>query len=72
MVGNGASGSRVTLAGTTILRFDHVGLVVDHRDYWNESDRREPPYESWGQRAPPAAGGAPLSRPDSPPLSRAR
>ena len=41
-------GSRVTLAGTTILRLDADGLVVDHRDYWNESDRREPPYEGWG------------------------
>jgi hypothetical protein len=23
-----------TLAGTTVLRFDDTGLVVDHRDYW--------------------------------------
>jgi hypothetical protein len=24
----------VTLAGTTVLRFDADGLVVDHVDYW--------------------------------------
>jgi hypothetical protein len=24
----------VTLAGTTVLRFDSTGLVVDHVDYW--------------------------------------
>jgi hypothetical protein len=38
---------RLTLAGTTILRFDANGLVLDHRDYWNEVDRREPPYDGW-------------------------
>jgi hypothetical protein len=30
-----------------VLRFDADGLVVDHRDYWNEVDRREPPYDGW-------------------------
>jgi hypothetical protein len=37
----------LTLAGTTVLRFDPNGLVVDHRDYWNDVDRRKPPYEGW-------------------------
>jgi ketosteroid isomerase-like protein len=41
------NGRRLTLAGTTVLRFDAGGLVVDHRDYWNELDRREPPYAGW-------------------------
>ena len=40
-------GTRLTLAGTTILRFDSDGLVVDHRDYWNQVDRREEPYRGW-------------------------
>lgn len=40
-------GERVTLAGTTVLRFDDEGRVVDHRDYWNQVDRREPPYPGW-------------------------
>jgi hypothetical protein len=38
---------RVTLAGSTLLRFDADGRVVDHRDYWNQVERREPPYERW-------------------------
>ena len=40
-------GRRLTLAGATLLRFDGDGKVVDHRDYWNEVDRREPPYPGW-------------------------
>jgi ketosteroid isomerase-like protein len=40
-------GRRLTLAGTSVLRFDQNGQVVDHRDYWNEVERREPPYEGW-------------------------
>lgn len=41
------SGDPVTLAGVTVLRFDADGLVVDHRDYWNEIDRREQPFAGW-------------------------
>jgi hypothetical protein len=40
-------GTPLTLAGVTVLRFDGDGKVVDHRDYWNQADRREPPYEGW-------------------------
>ena len=40
-------GDQLTLAGVTVLRFDDDGKVVDHRDYWNEVDRREPPYDGW-------------------------
>jgi ketosteroid isomerase-like protein len=40
-------GQRLTLAGATILHFDADGRVVDHRDYWNEIERREPPFEGW-------------------------
>jgi hypothetical protein len=42
------NGQRLTLAGTTVLRFDPNGQVVDHRDYWNQVERREPPFEGWG------------------------
>jgi ketosteroid isomerase-like protein len=31
-------GTESTLAGTTVLRFDDTGLVVDHRDYWANID----------------------------------
>lgn len=41
------NGNDVTMAGVTVLRFDTDGMVVDHRDYWNQSDRREPPFEDW-------------------------
>jgi hypothetical protein len=40
-------GTPVTLAGATVLRFDDDGLVIDHRDYWNEVERREQPYPGW-------------------------
>jgi nuclear transport factor 2 (NTF2) superfamily protein len=40
-------GQDLTLAGATFLRFDADGLVVDHRDYWNEVPRREPPFSGW-------------------------
>ena len=40
-------GEELTLAGVTILRFDSSGLIVDHRDYWNQVERREPPFDGW-------------------------
>jgi ketosteroid isomerase-like protein len=40
-------GEQLTLAGATLLRFDDDGLVVDHRDYWNQVERREPPFAGW-------------------------
>jgi ketosteroid isomerase-like protein len=40
-------GQSLTLAGTTVLRFDDDGQIVDHRDYWNQVERREPPYQGW-------------------------
>ena len=37
-------GRAQTLAGTSVLRFDPEGLVVEHRDYWAiEDGRRERP-----------------------------
>jgi ketosteroid isomerase-like protein len=40
-------GRTLTLAGTTVLRFDDSGRVIDQRDYWNEVERRDPPYDGW-------------------------
>jgi ketosteroid isomerase-like protein len=40
-------GQRLALAGATVLRFDADGQVVDHRDYWNQVERREPPFDGW-------------------------
>jgi hypothetical protein len=41
------NGERLTLAGTTVLCFREDGLVVGHRDYWNQVERREIPYDGW-------------------------
>jgi nuclear transport factor 2 (NTF2) superfamily protein len=41
------AGRALTMAGTTLLRFNEEGLVVDHRDYWNEVPRRELPFSGW-------------------------
>ena len=39
-----SEGRDQTLAGTTLLRFDQDGLVIDHRDYWAiEEGRRGRP-----------------------------
>jgi SnoaL-like domain len=40
-------GRKVTLAGTSVLRFDAHGLVVEQRDTWNVSDGRSEPPEGW-------------------------
>jgi hypothetical protein len=41
-------GRHVTLAGATVLRFDEVGRVVEHVDYWVERDGRIEPFATWG------------------------
>jgi predicted SnoaL-like aldol condensation-catalyzing enzyme len=40
-------GQELTFAGVTVLRFDEEGKVVEHRDYDNHVERREPPYAGW-------------------------
>jgi hypothetical protein len=40
-------GQELTLAGSTFLTFGEDGLIVDHRDYWNQIDERRPPYQGW-------------------------
>lgn len=42
------SGEAVTLAGTTVLRFDDDGYVIDHLDYWLQAGGRHVPYAGWG------------------------
>jgi hypothetical protein len=37
----------ITLSGTTVLTFDPDGLVVDHVDYWVQSDGRLTPFAGW-------------------------
>jgi nuclear transport factor 2 (NTF2) superfamily protein len=40
-------GSDTTLAGTSVLRFDADGLVVEQWDAWNVVDRRTDPPLGW-------------------------
>jgi hypothetical protein len=40
-------GQELSYAGVTVLRFDGQGQVVEHRDYDNHVERREPPYSGW-------------------------
>jgi predicted enzyme related to lactoylglutathione lyase len=41
----------ITLAGTTVLRFDDDGQVVEHVDYWVQGEGRPAPFEGWGRGA---------------------
>lgn len=45
------AGEDVTLAGTTVLRFDRDGLVSEHVDYWVEGNGRTAPFPGWGSVA---------------------
>jgi hypothetical protein len=40
-------GQELTYAGVTVLRFDDQGQVVEHRDYDNHVEGREPPCPGW-------------------------
>jgi hypothetical protein len=52
------NGKQVSLAGTSILRFDAEGRTVEQTDYWGQTDGRTPPFEGWGQ---PPPGSDPVS-----------
>jgi len=43
------NGVETTLAGTSVLRFDDDGMVIEQRDTWNQADGRREPPDSWGQ-----------------------
>ena len=43
------AGTKVTLAGTTVLRFGRDGLVAEHVDYWIEGSGRTAPFPGWGE-----------------------
>jgi hypothetical protein len=30
-----------------VLLFDDAGLVIEHRDYWNQEQGRREPYSRW-------------------------
>ena len=41
-------GEQITLAGTSVLRFDGGGMVVEQRDTWNQIAGWQQPPEGWG------------------------
>ena len=41
-------GAEATIVGTSTLRFDDAGLVIEQRDTWNQAVGRVAPYEGWG------------------------
>ncbi|MFL6029790.1 MAG: nuclear transport factor 2 family protein [Gaiellaceae bacterium] len=43
------SGKQVSLAGTSIVRFDEQGRALEQTDYWGTTDGRVAPWEGWGQ-----------------------
>jgi len=43
------NGVEITLAGTSVLRFDADGLVLEQRDAWNQAEGRREPPEGWGR-----------------------
>ena len=46
-------GANVTLAGTSLLRFDAEGLVIEQWDTWNVTKERRQPPTGWGPFAGP-------------------
>ena len=42
------NGELVSLAGTSLLRFDDEGRVVEQHDYWGSAPGRTPPWTGWG------------------------
>ena len=46
------NGKQISLAGTSILRFDEEGRVVEQNDYFGETEGRTPPFPGWATAAP--------------------
>jgi hypothetical protein len=42
------NGAATTLAGTSVLRFDADGRVIEQWDAWNQLRERRAPPERWG------------------------
>lgn len=42
-------GDEITLVGTSVLRFDAHGLVLEQRDTWNQAAGRHDPPLGWGR-----------------------
>jgi SnoaL-like domain len=45
------NGKQVSLAGTSIVRFDAEGRAVEQADYWGQAEGRTPPWDGWATSA---------------------
>lgn len=45
-------GKQVSLAGTSIVRFDRDGRAIEQMDYWGQAEGRTPPFDGWSTAAP--------------------
>jgi hypothetical protein len=43
------NGKTISLAGTSVVRFDAAGRAVEQTDYWGQADGRTPPFKGWGR-----------------------
>jgi ketosteroid isomerase-like protein len=43
------NGKEVSLAGTSVVRFDDDGRVIEQSDYWGEAVGRTLPWDGWGR-----------------------
>jgi hypothetical protein len=43
------NGQEVSLAGTSVVRFDENGRTVEQTDYWGNADGRVPRWDGWGR-----------------------
>ncbi|MGZ6255802.1 MAG: nuclear transport factor 2 family protein [Candidatus Limnocylindria bacterium] len=43
------NGEPASIVGTSTLRFDSAGLVIEQRDTWNQATGQTPPAEGWGR-----------------------
>ena len=55
------NGKQVSLAGTSVVRFDENGRALEQTDYWGQTEGRTPPWDAWGRQrstgSSPKAGG---------------
>ncbi len=54
------NGKEISLAGTSIVRFDPAGKAVEQTDYWGTTEGSTPPFKGWGQTP---SGSDPLKTP---------
>jgi hypothetical protein len=47
------NGKQISLAGTSVVRFQEDGRAVEQNDYWGQADGRVPPWDGWPASSAP-------------------